>query len=186
MQINPLKTLYKIAVAFATLSIFTACSSTGPVELKMQGEAAPVVNRDVNGKSLSLVLHVYQLKSKDEFNRLTFDVLATGKSPAELLGNLLITQSEFVLLPGKESTLPFTLQADTQYVGVVGFFRKPDAQFWRSLMTAEEMRNAKKIAIKAQDCYLQITSPKTELIPGQAAPFKADCGSAPAKSSKTK
>lgn len=186
MHINQLKPLQKIAIAFTTLSIFTACASKGPVELKMQGEAAPVVNRDVNGKSLSLVLHVYQLKNKDEFNRLTFDALATGKPAAELLGNSLITQSEFILLPGKESTLPFTLQADAQYVGVVGFFRKPDAQFWRVLVSAEEMRNAKKIAIKAQDCYLHITSPKTELIPGQAAQFKADCGSAPAKSSKTK
>jgi type VI secretion system protein VasD len=180
------KTLSQIALTISTLLLFTACSSKGPIDLKMQSEASPVVNRDVNGKSLSLVLHVYQLKSKDEFNRLTFDALASGKSASELLGNSLITQSEFVLLPGKENTLPFTLQVDTQYVGVVGFFRKPDAQFWRSLATAEEMRNAKKISIKAQDCFLQITSPKTELIPGQPAQFKTDCGSIQTKATKSK
>ncbi|WP_297576899.1 type VI secretion system lipoprotein TssJ [uncultured Deefgea sp.] len=171
----------RLILALAIITTLNACSSSGPVELKLQGDANPLLNRDSSGKSLSLVLHIYQLKSVEEFNRLTFDTVSSGKTPTELLGNALVTHSEFVLLPGKSNTLPITLQAETQFVGVVGFFRKPDAQFWRALISGQALRDSKELTIKAQDCYLQIIKPKTQLIPGQPATLKADCGISPAK-----
>lgn len=162
----------------------TACASKGPIEIKLQGEAAPQINRDNAGKSLSLVLHLYQLKSADEFTRRTFDTFASGRPSAELLGNTLISQSEFVMLPGQQSSLPVTLQTETQFIAIVGFFRKPDPQFWRALVSAEDLRNSKQLTIKAEDCYLQIVNPKAQLIPGQPASFQANCGPTPTKATK--
>ena len=178
---------FRLTIALSIFSTLNACSSSGPIELKMQGEASSIINRDSSGKSLSLVLHIYQLKSVDQFNRLTFDTLSNGKTPAELLGGTLVTHSEFILLPGKTSTLPITLQAETQFIGVVGFFRKPDSQFWRALVSGQALRDSKTLSIKAQDCYLQIIKPNPLLIAGQSATFKADCGMPTAKNNgKTK
>ncbi|QLI81293.1 type VI secretion system lipoprotein TssJ [Chitinibacter fontanus] len=172
-------------ICIALLSLFfSGCASKGPVDLKIQGDAAAVINRDNSGKSLSLVLHLYQLKSADEFTRLTFDTFASGRPSNELLGNTLIAQSEFVMLPGQQGNLPITLQTETQFIAVVGFFRKPDPQFWRALIKAEDLRDSKQLTIKAEDCYLQIVSPKAQLIPGQPMNFQANCGIAPAKSTK--
>lgn len=161
--------------------LLNACGSKGPVDVKIQGEAASVVNPDNSGKSLSLVLHLYQLKTADEFTRLTYDTIASGRPANELLGNTLITQSEFIILPGQQSNLPFTLQPETQYVAVVGFFRKPDPQYWRTLIKAEDIRDSKLLSIKAEDCYLFTVKPKSQLIPGQPASFHANCGTPPAK-----
>lgn len=178
-------TLLSRLICITLLSlVLGACASKGPVDLKIQGDAASVINRDNSGKSLSLVLHLYQLKSADEFTRLTFDTFASGRPSNELLGNTLIAQSEFVMLPGQQGTLPITLQTETQFIAVVGFFRKPDSQFWRALIKAEDLRDSKQLTIKAEDCYLQIASPKAQLIPGQPISFQANCGTPPPKNNK--
>ena len=181
MLIQRINHFSRLVIAITIISAISACSSSGPVELKLQGDANPILNRDRTGKSLSLVLHIYQLKNAEEFNRLTFDTVSSGKTPTELLGNALVTHSEFVLLPGKINSLPITLQTDAQFIGVVGFFRKPDTQFWRALISGQALRDSKELTIKAQDCYLQIVKPKTQLIPGQPTTLKADCGISPAK-----
>ncbi|AMC34092.1 hypothetical protein VN23_05525 [Janthinobacterium sp. B9-8] len=176
MPINSIKKHAKIILMMSCLLLFTACASSGPKPFKIQGEAEPSLNRDSSGRPLSLVLRLYQLKGLEEFNRLTFDSLASGKTDAELLGSSLISQNEFVLLPGKTVTLDDKILEEAKYIGVVGFFRKPDSQFWRVLVNAEDVRDEKEFSFKAQDCYLQVIRPKAQLIPGQSASFKADCG----------
>lgn len=176
MLIHSLKKHAKVALVVSSLLLLSACASSGPKPFKIQGEADPSLNRDSSGRPLSLVLRMYQLKGHEEFNRLTFDSLVSGKSDAELLGNSLISQNEFVLLPGKTLTLDDKIAPETKFLGVVGFFRKPDSQLWRVLVNAEDVRDEKEFSIKAQDCYLQVIHPKAQLIPGQPASFKADCG----------
>lgn len=176
MLINLLKKRAKMVLLMSCLLMLSACASSGPKPFKIHGEAEPSLNRDSSGKPLSLVLRLYQLKGLEEFNRLTFDSLASGKTDAELLGNSLISQNEFVLLPGKTATLDDKIAEEAKFIGVVGFFRKPDSQLWRVLVSAEDVRDEKEFSFKAQDCYLQVVHPKAQLIPGQPASFKADCG----------
>ncbi|AZN35331.1 type VI secretion system lipoprotein TssJ [Iodobacter ciconiae] len=181
MPIKTLKKHAKVALLISSLLLLSACASSGPKPFKIQGEAEPALNRDSSGRPLSLVLRLYQLKGLEEFNRLTFDSLASGKTDAELLGSSLVAQNEFVLLPGKTVTLDDKIAEETKFIGVVGFFRKPDSQFWRVLVSAEDVRSEKEFSFKAQDCYLQVVHPKALLVPGQSASFKADCGFASRK-----
>lgn len=176
MLMNSLKKHAKVALLISSLLLLSACASSGPKPFKIHGEAEPMLNRDSSGRPLSLVLRLYQLKGLEEFNRLTFDSLVSGKTDAELLGNSFISQNEFMLLPGKTVTLDDKIAEETKFLGVVGFFRKPDSQLWRVLVSAEEVREQKEFSFKAQDCYLQVLIPKAQLIPGQPANFKADCG----------
>lgn len=183
MQINSIKKHAQQFMAISCALLLVACASSGPKPFKIHGEADPSLNRDSSGKPLSLVLRLYQLKTPDEFNRLTFDSLVSGKSDAELLGTSMLSQNEFMLLPGKTLGLDDKIAEEAKYVGIVGFFRKPDPQFWRVLVSAEDIRDAKELSFKAQDCFLQVIQPKTQSIPGQPAVFKADCGFAFKKAS---
>jgi type VI secretion system protein VasD len=176
MQITVIRKYARQLLVLSSALLLVACASSSPKPFKLQGEAENSLNRDSNGRSLSLVLRMYQLKSPEEFNRLTFDSLVSGKTATELLGNSLLSQSEFVLLPGKTIQLDDKILQEANFVGVVGYFRKPDPQFWRALISAEDIRDDKELSLKAQDCYLQIVHPKTQPIPGQPVVFKPDCG----------
>ena len=66
----------------------------------MQGEAASVINRDYTGRSLSVAVRVYQLKSDQLFSRLTYDALTAGRGEQALLGVDLIGMKDILMLPG--------------------------------------------------------------------------------------
>ncbi|MBM3115235.1 type VI secretion system lipoprotein TssJ [Jeongeupia naejangsanensis] len=162
----------------ALAAITLASCASGPKDYAIQGEAAPVINRDTGGKPLSIVVRVYQLKDAAEFNKLTFDATSSGKSDAELLGNDLISRSELVLVPGSKQAIKDQIKPETRFVGVVGYFRKPDTNHWRFLVDASDVRSD-GLTFKVQDCYLQVQVPKALPQPGVPAAFKPDCGPAP-------
>lgn len=168
---------HKVLTLLLALPIVAACTSTAPILVNLQAQAEPTLNRDTSGKSLSLVVHVYQLKSAEQFNRLTFDEVATGKPAEQLLGESLVKKQEMVLLPGKPIELPDQLQNETQLVGIVGFFRKPHPQYWRVLLDAKAIRKDKALKIGAGDCYVYSLNPSPVAIPGQPAWSKPDCQS---------
>lgn len=160
------------------------------VKIAVEGEAAPTINRDANGDPLSVVVRVYHLKDMGEFSRLTFDLATSGRSDQELLGTDLLGRSEFVVVPGTAFQQTAELAPGTKYVGLVAFFRKPDPNYWRYLVSRRQLeaaRAAKKhrkgkklplLSFKVQDCYLTMNDCKPELIPGQPMNAKPECGGA--------
>lgn len=172
------------ALFLAVLGVFVTGCASGPKEYPISGTAEPIINRDINGKSLSVVVRLYQLKEKNEFTRLTFDAVASGKSDAELFPQELVARNEVVLVPGASQKLTDKLLPEAKYVGVVGYFRKPDAQHWRFLVDADDVRS-KGLSFAVQDCYLKLLQPKAVLIPGQTAGYTPECAAiAPSKPKK--
>jgi len=174
MDITKIRRVYRSGAAIICMAFFAGCA--GPKDVNFVGDAAPSINRDTRGQPLSVLLRIYQLKSPQAFNRMTFDSLASGKPESELLGNTLISMKEMLMLPGGKVTLPDTLQEETQYVGVVGLFRRPDAHHWRFLVSADDVRS-KGLNFRVQDCYLQTIKPKMQPIPGQPTVIKVQCES---------
>ncbi|WP_353327536.1 type VI secretion system lipoprotein TssJ [Chitiniphilus shinanonensis] len=181
---NSVRNSVKNAILHAFLAFaITGCAS-GPKEYPISGTADPIINRDINGRPLSIVVRLYQLKDKNEFNRLTFDAAASGKTDAELFGNELVARTEVQLIPGATQNVTDKLLPEAKYLGVVGFFRKPDAQNWRFLVDADAVRS-KGLSFVVQDCYLKVTKPQPLLIPGQSANYKPECTAiAPSKPAK--
>lgn len=159
-------------------AILAGCAS-GPKTYEIRGEADPVVNRDVSGAPLSVVVRVYQLKDAQEFSKLTFDTLAGGRPEAELLGAELLEKNEVVLVPGNKHTSTDKLREDTRYVGVVAFFRKPDPHYWRYLIDADKVRSD-GLSFRAADCYLSLLNVKPAAIPGQPQDASPNCAVAQA------
>lgn len=164
---------FKLILSAILTTALTACA-TGPAVYPINGEAAPTINRDTNGKSLSVVVRLYQLKERTDFDRLTFDTATSGKSDQELFGASLVSMKEVVLVPGGKQQITEKLEPDTRFVGIVGYFRKPDPQAWRYLIDAKDARK-QGLIFKVEDCYLEITAPTPQAIPGQSLSAKPVC-----------
>lgn len=157
--------LKSISAASMLLFLLTGCSS-GPKTFEIRGEADQMINRDSSGNPLSVVIHVYQLEASEEFSKMTFDTLASGRPPAELLGKDLLEKNEVLLVPGAIYTSTEKLREEAKHIGVVAFFRHPEQHYWRFLVDANAVRK-NGLQFKVRDCFLSLTEPKPRLIPGQ-------------------
>ena len=128
MKMNTYKNVVTLCLGMGVLAL-GGCAS-GPATYDVRGLADPVLNRDVSGKSLSVVVRLYQLKQPTEFSKLVFDSLASGRPETELLGADLIEKSEVVVLPGTQHVSTEKLSEHANYLGVVAFFRQPEPHFW--------------------------------------------------------
>ena len=163
-------------LAIATsLAILGGCvSAPGPKAYEIRANADPVINRDIAGKPLSVVVRLYQLKGEKEFDLLTFDLATSNRSDAELFGDSLIQRSELLLVPGTTHISTETLLPETKYLGIVAYFRQPDAHSWRYLVDAQQIRN-KGLSFRVLDCYLKLQEIPVIAIPGQALDAKPVC-----------
>lgn len=167
-----------------TLSIVLACLSAcssppkGPFQYSINAEGDQVLNRDVNGQSLSVVIRLYQLRDANEFSKLTFDTLIIGHPETELLGPSLISKTDLVLVPGGTYAAPVKLLDETRYLGIVGLFRKPDPHLWRQLVDTLDAKGNRiaGVSFRAKDCYIEITGEGQLLLPGQPSQPKGECG----------
>lgn len=164
---------------FATIAVATAfgsaCSS-GPKSYGIKAEGDQRLNRDINGRSLSVVIRIYQLKDAKEFSKMTFDTVADGRPDSELLGPALLEKTDIVLLPGGSHSSTEKLLDDTKYIGIVAFFRRPDQHHWRQLVDADSVRS-NGLLFKAQDCFLVINGMKAVTLPDQLPNARPECAS---------
>lgn len=181
------------AVVLSLIALLAACASTPkPKQFTLKGEGAQTLNRDVNGKSLSVVVHIYQFKDAREFSKLTFDMLASGRPDSELLGASLLEKSDAVVVPGGNFVSTEKLNDETKYLGIVAYFRNPDPHHWRQLIDVETLKKrgmgpdgSPGATFKVQDCYIKIIDIEPVLLPGQPPNPKAECGYRPGRVSQS-
>lgn len=160
-----------------TICLLVAACASPPkiVDYSIHGDGDLALNRDINGKSLSVVVRIYQLKDAKEFSKLTFDTLASGRPESDFLGPELLAKTDAVIIPGGSYENSEKLLDDTKYVGIVGFFRKPDVFYWRQLIDAETVRK-QGLRFRVQDCYVMLQGDKFVALPGQPSTARPDCG----------
>lgn len=154
-----------------------ATTGPGTVEYTINGAADATVNRDISGKSLSLVLRVYQLKDKTDFTQITY-TNAISKHDNELLPKDLLARNEWVLIPGSTLDVVDSIQPETRYLGLIGYFREPDAQSWRVIVDADAVRK-EGLSFEVRDCYLGSVYPKAVPLPGQVGTYSPECPAFP-------
>ena len=162
-----------LSAAAACITLLSGCAVV-PTPYEIRANADPVINRDIMGNPLSVVVRLYQLKQSKEFNQLTFDLASSNRSDAELFGDSLLKRSEIVLVPGTSHSSTETLLAETKFLGVVAFFRRPDAHYWRFLIDADQIRK-KGLSFRVRDCYITLKDNTPVPIPGQAMDAKPVC-----------
>lgn len=91
------------------------------------------VNPDEAQRSTSVAVRVYQLKERKLFDGASYDDLL--KNDKTVLAQDLQASIATVVNPGASASLSQPMQADTEYVAVVAFFREPDSNgAWRRVI----------------------------------------------------
>ncbi len=177
-------------IALSTL-LFILGGCTGnkqkPSEFQIYSEADSRLNLDFNDRPLSVIFNVYQLKDRQAFARLTFEDFVSGKPETALLGDDIVSKSEFVVLPGSKQSIDTALLPDTKYLGLVSIYRSPAEQKWRYLIPTQQLRERdfwgrsmrKTISVRLHECYISIDGVEIDIIPGQNSRADASCNAPP-------
>ncbi len=113
-----------VMVLFSAL-LLTACSA----RVKVSVVATPNASLDSEGKPLSVVVRIYQLKDVRIFASSSFHDL--WKNDLRILGHDLLSREEIQVIPNSTRKLQIKKQANVKYVGVVALFRNPKSGKWR-------------------------------------------------------
>jgi len=111
--------------------MLAGCASTPkPVIVGMQITASSDVNPDLQGRPSPVILHVIELNSEEQFNRLDYTSLTQPSGAA--LGQDLLSKTRLILSPGDTKQLPLELNSQTTFIGLVAGFRDIDNAIWRT------------------------------------------------------
>jgi len=122
------KRLINTIVLAATLSFLAACG--GPmVNIGLNSNAS--LNPDRKGDPLPVVIRIYQLNDKSEFQSATFNQI--WKNDESALGKTLLSRNELILNPNSSDEIEVDRHAEAKYLAIVAIFRNPIERKWRAL-----------------------------------------------------
>ena len=100
--------------------------------------ARAAVNPDQAMRSTSVTVRVYQLKDRKLFDKASYDDLL--KNDKTVLAQDLQASIATVVNPGASASVSQPMQPDTEYVGIVAFYRDPDSNgTWRRVVPKKEL-----------------------------------------------
>ena len=129
--IASLARLMMISILMATTMIlFSGCGGAPKrEEVGLQISATADVNPDLQGRPSPIILHVLELNSEEQFNRL--DYVSLTQSSGAALGPDLLGKTRLILSPGDSRQLPLELNPQTTFIGLVAGYRDIDNAAWR-------------------------------------------------------
>ncbi|WP_265942647.1 type VI secretion system lipoprotein TssJ [Dechloromonas sp. A34] len=122
-------------------------------DLSLRVFAGEELNTTSNGKSLSLVMKIYILRSPERLKMLTYPEISTTESEREALGDSLISVREITVIPGKSYDLQLKIPGEATTIGIVGMFRAPFSYRWKLAFDAKNSFDT-GIIVGAHACAL--------------------------------
>ncbi|WP_174771755.1 type VI secretion system lipoprotein TssJ [Paraburkholderia agricolaris] len=96
------------------------------------------INPDEAMRSTSVAVRVYQLKDRQRIDKASYDDLL--KNDKTVLAQDLQDNMATIVSPGASVSVSQPMQPDTQYVGVVAFYRNPDSHgSWRRVIARKRL-----------------------------------------------
>ena len=126
-------------VCVVCLCVFlTACSSTSEnnVDFRYLISAASDINPDIEGRPSSVIVRVYQLTNKINFENANYNELFESEHNA--LGTEYITLNEYFIDPNSKKDIDLKISENAKYIGVVVGYRSVDMVTWRTVMAVPE------------------------------------------------
>lgn len=119
-------------------------------------EALNTDARENNSLSESVVVRVYQLKDRKTFDKTVYQQLL--KEGETVLKADLLSSRDVVVKPGGDASLDMPMEADAQFVAVVGLFRHPDMEnnTWKLVIQREELDPDKPRILEAGNNHLTL------------------------------
>jgi len=132
------KSIYQVLkfslLSVAMLGLLGACAGGPPppevisVHIRATGD----VNPDMQGRPSPIILHVMELKSTEQFNRL--DYMSLTQPSGAAMGAELVNKNQMVFQPGESKSVPIELNPQTTAIGIVAGYRDIDNAAWRKVI----------------------------------------------------
>ncbi|HEX4500361.1 MAG TPA: type VI secretion system lipoprotein TssJ [Scandinavium sp.] len=147
------------SVSDGTKSAFTAVFYKKIKVLHLDFTAREALNTDAresNSLSEPVVVRVYQLKDRKTFDKTVYQQLL--KDGDTILKADLLATRDVVVKPGGDATLDMPMEADAQFVAVVGLFRHPDMvnNTWKQIIQREDLDPDKPRILEAGNNHLTL------------------------------
>lgn len=126
-------------------------------ELPIRLYAGDNLNTADDGRAAALVVRVYQLRNAKRFNEAAFDVFLDERREHDVLGDDLVSVTEFLLTPGKRHEVLEALADDGNHIGVVALFRAPAPTRWRFTFDTGQT-SAEGITVGLHGCAMTTAS----------------------------
>lgn len=125
-------------VSTGTSNVYHATFYKKVTTLSVDMKARAMLNPDPLGRAYSVAVRVYQLKDPKRFQNATYDELLTHDKT--ILAQDLQDNRGVVIYPGGSVSLSQALKTDTQYIGIVAFYREanPDGG-WRLVVPKKDL-----------------------------------------------
>lgn len=119
-------------------------------------EALNTDSRESNSLSEPVVIRVYQLKDSKTLDKSVYQQLL--KDGETVLKDDLLTSRDVILKPGGDASLNIPMEAEAQYVAVVGLFRHPDLvnNTWKLVIQREDLDPDKPRILEAGSNHLTL------------------------------
>lgn len=119
-------------------------------------EALNTDSRESNSLSEPVVVRIYQLKDRKTFDKTVYQQLL--KDEETVLNADLLASRDVVVKPGSDANLNMPMEADAQFVAVVGLFRHPDMvnNSWKLVIGREELEPDKPRILEAGNNHLTL------------------------------
>jgi type VI secretion system protein VasD len=126
--------------------------------LNVDLSAREALNPDDAGRPTSVAVRVYQLKDRKMFDGASYDDLL--KNDRTVLAQDLESSMASVLTPGAAASLSQPMQADTNYVAIVAFYRNPGkGDGWKYVIDKNKLDADKPLKLELVDQLLIASDP---------------------------
>ncbi|WP_420997248.1 type VI secretion system lipoprotein TssJ [Cupriavidus sp. 30B13] len=113
------------------------------------------LNTNGAGQSLSTVVRIYQLKTPQAFEQLSYAQLQADD--LESLKPDLLATRDVIVRPDASVSLSEPMHADAEYVGVAALFRGPDKEaVWKLVVPKKQWKKSDPVKIELRGSTLQL------------------------------
>lgn len=129
---------FQITILVLLMMLLGACGSTGEkkVDITYMISAANDINPDITGQPSSVVVRVYQLSNRINFENASYeDLFATSGNS---LGTEFIAVDEFLVDPATTIELDVEISENAKFLGIVVGYRSVDMVTWRTIEAVPE------------------------------------------------
>lgn len=151
----------RLMAALALVSLVSGCGSLSlfskppqPTAIDAKLEAAAQINPDSRKRPSPVVVRVYELKARTQFD--AADFISLYERDKDVLGSELLVRDEFVLRPGETKDLARQPQADSKFLAVLVGFRDMEKSRPRAVV-AIEPNKVNRWTIKVEALTVGIT-----------------------------
>ena len=144
-------------LSVAMVGLLSACAGGPPKRepLGIQITTTADVNPDMQGRPSPIILHIMELTSTEQFNRL--DYMGLTQPSGAALGPELLSKNQMVLQPGEAKSLPMELNPMTSAIGLVAGYRDIDNAAWRKVVPVTQ-GETKSISITLEQTQIVTSS----------------------------